>query len=58
MELQETSCHNLEATRIDEIFQKTFDQVDHINSFFYFEIFDYWFLSQAIITTWNILEIY
>ena len=42
MELQETSCHNLEATRIDEIFQKTFDQVDHINSFFYFEIFDYW----------------
>ena len=33
MELQETSCHNLEATRIDEIFQKTFDQVEHINNF-------------------------
>ena len=27
MELQETSCHNLEATRIDDIFNKTFDQV-------------------------------
>ena len=27
MELQETSCHNLEATRVDDIFNKTFDQV-------------------------------
>ena len=27
MELQETSCHNLEATRLDDIFNKTFDQV-------------------------------
>ena len=24
MELQETSCHNLEATRLDDIFNKTF----------------------------------
>ena len=58
MELQETSCHNLEATRIDEIFQKTFDQVDHINIFFSFEIFDRRFLSYTNITKWHFLEIY
>ena len=33
LELQETSCHSLEVTRIDDIFQDTFDHQTKVNHF-------------------------
>ena len=33
LELQETSCHSLEVTRIDDIFQDTFDHQTKLNHF-------------------------
>ena len=33
LELQETSCHSLEVTRIDDIFQETFERNSALNYF-------------------------
>ena len=33
LELQETSCHSLEATRIDDIFEATFEKKTKLNNF-------------------------
>ena len=33
LELQETSCHSLEATRIDDIFESTFEKKTKLNNF-------------------------
>ena len=33
LELQETSCHSLEVTRIDDIFQDTFEKSTKLNHF-------------------------
>ena len=33
LELQETSCHSLEVTRIDDMFQDTFERRTHLNHF-------------------------
>lgn len=35
MELQETSCHSLEATRIDDVFESTFQKKTKINYFLF-----------------------
>ena len=35
MELQETSCHSLEATRIDDIFDSSFEKKTKLNYFFF-----------------------
>ena len=32
---QETSCHSLEATRIDDIFQSTFEKMEKLNTFLF-----------------------
>ena len=33
MELQETSCHSLEATRLDDLFEDTFEKGAGLNGF-------------------------
>ena len=33
LELQETSCHSLEVTRIDDMFEDTFERGTHLNHF-------------------------
>ena len=35
MELQETSCHSLEATRLDDIFEGTFEKENKLNYFLF-----------------------
>ena len=35
LELQETSCHSLEATRIDDIFEATFEKKTKLNNFLF-----------------------
>ena len=56
MELQETSCHNLEATRVDDIFNKTFDQV----LFLYedIDLFHQIFLNLILVTQSFMLHVF